>query len=237
MEQRHLIRRLLMSAINSHQPAADDAPMARADQPHGMSPHAGALEVALGAWADHVEEPPGRGHEVIDEMIRGEYGLGWPTADAIHWERGAAYERNGQFAWCGAFAAWALGHCGLRPEIRYRHMASCSRLHAFAARTARAVALNRIEPGDVVVVGDGKKKQGDHVTLAIEVVDGLVYTVEGNARGLLPDGKIGEGVVKRTRPLPTAFGGAGQSSAKCPVSKLPQRMAVRWAYRFGPADF
>jgi hypothetical protein len=90
------------------------------------------------------------------------------------------------------------------------------------------------------VVGDGAKKQGTHITMVyrVSLKEGLVYTVEGNARGLLPDSTVGEGVIKRTRPLPKRVDGPGLNKhAKCPLSGLPQSAEVMHVYRFLPADF
>jgi len=121
-------------------------------------------------------------------------------------------------------------------DVRRRHMASCYRLWK-AGKTiegvaedgaipVRAVDADAIRPGDIVVVGNGKKRWGDHICLVERVQGGLVYTIEGNARGVGPDGDTFEGVVKRTRP-------PQKSRARCPVSGLRQAYEVMWAYRVG----
>ena len=59
-----------------------------------------------------------------------------------------------------------------------------------------------VQPGDILVVG-GAKKYGTHITL-VESFDGRDFTtIEGNAYGLLANGKEREGVIKRVRQ----FGG------------------------------
>lgn len=189
------------------------------------------VQTALAIWAERIEEPSAndeRGREHIDSFIRGATGLGWS------WE--PQYIRNGQFAWCGAFAAECYGRNGLNASIRRKSLPSCYRLKRDLANLR--IALSSIQPGDIVVVGgEGGKSWGDHITIAVEVHGGLIYTVEGNARGLLPDGSEGEGVIKRTRPLPKTAGGPGISNAECPVSGRPQSMEVMHVYRPRPADF
>ena len=85
-----------------------------------------------------------------------------------------------------------------------------------------------------MIVSRGKKRPGEHICV-VERVDfdaKLVHTVEGNARGIGPDGEVFEGVIKRTRPWPKSKGGLGRRrSMKCPVSGLSQSAEIIWAYR------
>lgn len=177
------------------------------------------VAVALAEWRRVVRDPSPR----IDEYIRGEKGLAWPTADATFRRPDAPYERDGQFEWCGAFAAHCWGVAGVSRPLRYRHFASCNRL---SRSPLDRVPLAELRPGDVLVVGEpGGRPWGSHVTIVERVDGGLAHTIEGNARGLLGDGSIGEGVVRRTRPVvPTAAG-------RCPATGLPSRAVVRFAYR------
>lgn len=177
-----------------------------------------ALAVAIGEHRRGVRDPDPR----IDEYIRGSAGLGWTTADAT-FKSIVPYTRNGQFEWCGAFAAFAWGSVGLDARVRHKRLASCYRL----SRWGRGIALAELRPGDIAVVsGVDAPAWGSHVVLVERVRgDGLIDTVEGNATGRLGDGSIGEGVVRRTRPVvPTAAG-------RCPATGLPSRAVVRFAYR------
>lgn len=203
-----------------------------------VTPGGVALDWAIQEWGRVVREPaPGRprGAHLIDGYIRGALGLGWPSA-ATGPGDSQAYERNGQFEWCGAFAARAWGAAGLDAEVRRLRLPSTYRLGSTEARHGPPllrVPLDRLQPGDVLVVTDGRKAWGTHVTLvqAVRPSEGLVFTVEGNARGKLGDGSVGEGVVLRTRPLAQGAA-AGQ---RCPVSGLPQSLWAQVAYRPTPA--
>lgn len=158
------------------------------------------VETARKEWKTPVLEPPGANWERIGSLyIRGDLGLDWS------WVK---YERNGDLAWCGAFAAYCYGTAGLRHEIRYRHMASCSRLCAWSKDNERRIdwrGTGDIRAGDIVIVGKPSyKRTGQHITICerFDPAAGLVYTIEGNAHGRLPSGAWKEGVITRERPLP-----------------------------------
>jgi hypothetical protein len=171
------------------------------------------VETALEEWSRHVEEPPDKGWERIDEYIRGNLGLVW------RWLK-RKYRRNGQFEWCGAFAAFCYGVAGLRPRLRRKHLASCYRLWKWSGGSTpnhRRLKLQDIEAGDIVVVGPRpaprtaskklKKRRprwGKHIVIAAESYRShghQLKTIEGNAHGKLPDGRHEEGVVRRSRPF------------------------------------
>lgn len=193
------------------------------------------VQWAESQWARHIEEPSEPGEvEAISEYILD--GAAWPTADILTWKVGAAYRDGGardqdSFAWCGAFAAAAVKQLGISDDGR-KQMVSPERL--YANHKSRKVRLGDIQPGDVVVVGDKKKrKHGSHITVCVGLRgDGLIDTIEGNAIGLLPDGSIGEGVIKRTRPLPPGSTGGPRDPDPCPVTGRPQNARVISAYRF-----
>ena len=98
---------------------------------------------------------------------------------------------------------------------------SCYRLKKWARENDRFVDVEDMRPGDIVLVdstGDGK---ANHITLCwadagasnpqpFDMLPESAYksdqdkhytTLEGNAKGLLPDGRKVEGYVARTRPL------------------------------------
>lgn len=176
----------------------------------------------------------------ISDMVA--EGLGWT------WE--GRYAGDGDFEWCGAFAATCWAKAGLPLAIRKRSWASCHRLQRWASyrpgidgrpearpRTGPGrlcVELHEathalpagvtVQPGDVLIVGGVGSGPGKHITL-VERFDGDVfYTIEGNGVGLGPDGKRRQGVVHGRRPLGLR---AGQG---------PQTFHARWLIRPAPAD-
>lgn len=157
-----------------------------------------AIKRARAQWELDVTEPgEGGDFHPINAYIKSMDGIGWT------WEED--YVRNGQFAWCGAFVAFAYGprfSFGIRKKI----MPSCYRLMANWASTSRHRDPDEIMPGDIVVVwtdDSQKPAQGNHITLALTTPDddGIFETVEGNAKGEGPDGRWREGVSKRTRNI------------------------------------
>lgn len=158
------------------------------------------VATALEEWNRGVREPRhGTEYRRIEtEYIAGESGLAWT------WQR---YEKDGDLAWCGAFAAYCHGRAGLRRELRSAHLASCYKLCKWSKGNARRVDWHNesIRPGDIVIVGGAKAKSwGQHITICerFDAERGEVHTIEGNATGLLPDGTTAEGVIRRRRSLP-----------------------------------
>jgi hypothetical protein len=165
-------------------------------------------ERALGEWGLDVHEPPGPNWQRIDAYIRGAEGLGWPSAALAGSKDSREYTRDGQFQWCGAFAAWAWG-LKLTAAIRRHHLASTYRLHVWSAETARRLKPEELTPGDIAVVGPvGPKTKawGAHVVLVtapprIHKGSLSVETVEGNAVGRGPGGGRFQGVIRHVRPF------------------------------------
>lgn len=94
-----------------------------------------ALNCAIEEWSRGITEPTRgaqNGAERIDAYIRGAQGLGWPSA-ALTPKDSTAYTRNGQFQWCGAFAAWCLGAGGLERGVRKSRLPSTYRLRRLRA--------------------------------------------------------------------------------------------------------
>ncbi len=189
-----------------------------------------AVAEAERLWKLNIVEPPNgdekyaESREQIDEMIRGDEGLGWA------WR--PAYVHDGQFEWCGAFAArcWSVAGLPLKPH-RFTFWSSTYRLDEWArygsfngtssgtkpAEGGRMIIeLNANStpaqcvfpdgstpgPGDIVMVGDGTPPYGDHITLAADFdpATGVFSTFEGNATGGVgPDGKRRQGVIKAER--------------------------------------
>jgi hypothetical protein len=228
---RHIMRDWLMAELDVCAPDFDPP----AAKPKGKRRKAAPGELVLAAardeWARNVREPSGR----IDDYIRGPQGLGWGTADAINWTPDTPYTRDGMFQWCGAFAAFCWGAAGLRPQIRNKSWASTVRLYDWGQGSDRYVSVpDDLRPGDVVVVSAGRKRQGEHICIVdrVDLDAKLVHTIEGNARGVLGDGTVGEGVIKRTRPWSRGAGGWGvRPNMRCPVSGLRQSAEIAHAYR------
>ncbi len=221
---------------------APPAPPASAD---GADVGAAVVAIALAEWQRGVREPPGLGWDRIDAYIRSAQGLAWNTADIATWKPGVPYTKNGMFAWCGAFAAWCWGGAGLGATIRRKLMPSTVRLFGGYGGLPgwhggpRSVPLLDARAGDIGVVTKGGSTAGHHIVLIerLDAAAGLVHTLEGNASGLGPDGATYEGVVRRTRTLPTSAGGVGVNLKHlCPVSGLPQKYTLLHVYRPLPED-
>jgi hypothetical protein len=141
----------------------------------------------------NVTEPGGGGDSSrINTYIKSVEGIGWD------WEKD--YTRNGQFAWCGAFAAFCYNSA--RFNIRHKIFPSCYRMYNAWGNTTRKV--KDIYTGDIVVVYTSSEQSpayGNHITIALGPPDseGFFETIEGNAKGYGPDGQYREGVSKRTR--------------------------------------
>lgn len=199
-----------------------------------MSTTAGgvALAWAVEEWGRCIRSPHGRDPRdsaAIDGYIRGPLGLGWPSA-MVGGKGSAVFGPGSRYQWCGAFAARAWGAAGLSASVRRLRYPSTYRLGSTEAKHGPPllrVPSTDLRPGDVLVVTDGSKAWGSHVCLVVDVRDGLIYTVEGNARGKIADGWVESGVVMRTRPLV-------RSDARCPVSHLPQSMWAHAAFRPTP---
>jgi len=140
-------------------------------------------------WSRVVVDPCER----VNAYIQSREGLGWS------WEK--PYERNGQFAWCGAFASFCF--TAVRFPIRQKIFPSCYRLYKNWSNTSRHIPIENMMAGDIVVVFSSKRSvQGDHITIATSSIEnGEFNTIEGNAHGTLGDGSYGEGVVKNTRKV------------------------------------
>jgi hypothetical protein len=69
------------------------------------------LAVAEVEWNLPVHEPKEKGWEQIDKYIR--LGLHWAVCAQF-----PKYTKNGQFQWCGAFAAWCYFNVGLKQSLR-----------------------------------------------------------------------------------------------------------------------
>ena len=131
----------------------------------------------------------------INAYIRSAEGLGWNWVEP--------YTKNGEFAWCGAFASFC--YTKVNSNIRKKIFPSCYRMYSNWAKTSRKISIEDIQAGDIVVIYTAKRSvQGDHITLCVDAStkkDGYIKTIEGNAKGELGNGEFGEGVVRQEREL------------------------------------
>jgi len=159
--------------------------------PHSSVHVLAAVTRAQDEWDRIVIDPSPR----IDTYIKSTEGINWSWEDD--------YTRNGQFAWCGAFAAFC--HTAVKRDIRKKIFPSCYRMYSNWSKTSRKITADEMNAGDIVVVYTSKRSaQGDHITLCIDastIDQGYITTIEGNAHGELGDGEYGEGVIKRRREI------------------------------------
>lgn len=131
----------------------------------------------------------------INAYIRSAEGLGWNWVEP--------YTKNGEFAWCGAFASFC--YTKVNSNIRKKIFPSCYRMYSNWARTSRKISIEDVQAGDIVVIYTAKRSvQGDHITLCVDAStkkDGYIKTIEGNAKGELGNGEFGEGVIRQEREL------------------------------------
>jgi len=144
----------------------------------------------------------------IDQYIR--LGLGWT------WE--PPYVGDGDFEWCGAFAAYCWR--GIKPALRKTYFASTYRLDRYARYGSVNGEKNRgtgrrlaeldehstalpWEPraGDILTIGPAGSGYGKHICLVESYTDGVFKTIEGNGVGLAPNGHRWQGVVRGQRYL------------------------------------
>jgi len=157
-----------------------------------------ALDRGQAEWELNVTEPGKGGRsDRISVYIKSRDAMGWT------WEED--YTRNGQFAWCGSFAAQCYGDL-VRFNIRQKIFPSCSRFYENWASTSRHQDIDNLRGGDIVIVFTSDERipiWGNHITLALSSPDqdGNFDTIEGNAYGYGPDQTWREGVSKRTRNL------------------------------------
>jgi hypothetical protein len=183
---------------------------------------------AVRMWELDVFDPPiGSAHDragfclsVIEQIIK-----------ANGWSWVLPYKGNGQPQWCGMFDGACWRAAGLDPAWLASYFASTYRLHLWATyqkfdRKSKAnprpsegprlcVDLSRGLPegvtpraGDIVIVGDGDPRVGDHATLLIayDERDGTFDTISGNGGGYGPKGNKREGISRKEYVRTDALG-------------------------------
>lgn len=151
--------------------------------------------------------------EVINEIIA-----------ANGWGANTRYVANGPPQWCGMTAGYAWRKAGLEPSWLQSYWASTYRLGLWAryqrfSATAKANPppadlrdvrkFGRLAPGkavpfaprrgDVLIVGDGKPAEGDHVTIVMGYDEArrTFDTISGNGGGIGPMGDRREGISRK----------------------------------------
>lgn len=187
-----------------------------------------AIERATALWQTDIYDPKrddfsidaAHCKDVIGSMIRGENALGWS------WE--GLYSGDGDFQWCGAFAAYCWGSAVKQP-LRQTYFSSTYRLDRYASyRSVQGetnVGKGRVyacldenskpedvpdaRAGDILVIGPSRDSAhdatwhdyGNHICL-VEDFDGRSFrTIEGNGNGTGPTGARQQGVVRGRRNL------------------------------------
>lgn len=129
-------------------------------------------------------------------------GLGWANWECRRTKkRTKAYCGDLCMSWCGAFVAYCYLAGGLCLTARAA-CASTYKLSEWAKKNrARRIGPEEMRAGDIVTVqGPAGLKYGDHIVLVREVLlDGRYRTIEGNAKGMWPDGTRVQGVVTNVR--------------------------------------
>lgn len=188
-----------------------------------------------------------RWRAAIDDMLR-----------AVGWDWEIPYRGDGDVEWCGIFVGACYAKAGLRLELLRRYFPSTYRLQRYGSyrpvddkdpnrppttgdrrmmialdETSRALPKmpdgSDVRAGDIMLVGGVATGPGKHVTM-IESVDAenRIHTLEGNARGLGPDGKRRQGVILRSYLV-------GLTANQRHVS--PTTYHPRWIIRPAPGDF
>jgi hypothetical protein len=130
--------------------------------------------------------------------------------------------------WCGCFACACWKAAGLRLSLKEcaTYWTSTDRFLTWARYSSwepavpnplpddltdrrmlialTTASLVLVRPGDVVIVGNGKRPSGDHVTIAelVDLARGVVVTLSGNGAGDGPDGKHrNDGIVRKEYSL------------------------------------
>jgi hypothetical protein len=164
-----------------------------------LPPQAASVAEATRLWTLRIQEPSRDGQVANDAGLIDAFITHGPGG----WEWLATYVKNGQkgHSWCGHFVGSVMVAVGLNPQLRRQVLPSTYRLWKYWGGTDRAIRLEAIQPGDIVVVGPEGSKRGKHIALCSAApTEKGVPTIEGNAKGKGPDGKTYEGVVRQFRP-------------------------------------
>jgi hypothetical protein len=177
-----------------------------------------AVEIAAARWRLNIYDP--RQSDKSDDAQRCRNQIDGYIRDGLGWTWEPPYAGDGDFEWCGAFAATCW--LGIKSQLRKTYFASTYRLDRYArggsvngernAKGERLIAeLDEHstslpwEPraGDILLIGPSGSGYGKHICLVESYADRMFTTIEGNGTGLGPNGKRRQGVVRATRYLGT----------------------------------
>lgn len=188
-------------------------------------------------WQLDIRDPPAEADSLDDARCRGQ--IDAFIRQGLLWKR-EPYKGDGDFAWCGAFAAWCWKAAGLRSVLREHFFASTRRLDKYAlggepgggrtvnpllprlrlvvAEDTSAEDVRRFgpQPGDLILIGS--HEPGAHIALLERYEAGVFFTIEGNGFGRMASGRRREGVVKRERAVDDA------APASCGSSVRPSKI-------------
>ncbi len=120
-----------------------------------------ALAAALDAWQRRIVDPPRRtlgdpswddDRAFIDSIIRTKAGLNWPRCS----NEVGAYRFDGDYEWCGAFAAYCWRAAGIDPVLAEVLFSSTYRLDHFGKRTRAFQGSERERLLDLRLTGEGR---------------------------------------------------------------------------------
>lgn len=177
-----------------------------------------AVAVALETWKLDICDP--RQGDNTDDAKRCKAAIDGMIRKCLGWTWEPPYAGDGDFEWCGAFAAmcWQT----VRADLRRVYFASTYRLDRFGSYRSVNGEANRgtgrlmatldehsrtlpfePRPGDILVIGPPGSGFGKHITLvdSFDAAHGVFNTIEGNGTGLGPHGERQQGVVRARRAL------------------------------------
>lgn len=96
------------------------------------------------------------------------------------WYFGTKFRDTDRTPWCGAFVAWVYNAAGQYEKIteakKFGNLGYVPSYSRYADKHNKWVNRAEAQPGDVIVFGRNR-----HVGLVEGVIDGYIYTIEGNA--------------------------------------------------------
>lgn len=87
------------------------------------------------------------------------------------------YINGSATAWCAVFISWLLNHVGATSN----YFPSTVAFDYRDIPTSEQIPFNQLQAGDIVSFNWSGGNTGDHVALVTGLVDGILYTIDGNA--------------------------------------------------------
>lgn len=122
--------------------------------------------------------PDGGGNPVV-EVAKQQVGI-MTGKTYWRWYFGTKFRDTDRTPWCGAFVAWVYNAAGQYEKIteakKFGNLGFVPSYSRFADKHNKWVNRAEAQPGDVIVFGRNR-----HVGLVEGVIDGYIFTIEGNA--------------------------------------------------------